>query len=177
MVLAVMCGYTVALPAVISFYLWRHRKELYTTKTHQRIGWLYDSFVRGAEFWMVHDLLMKMVLTVSKFLCMFDFCVCVLMLTVLFLYTLLLSFSGNANLHPTNFSSWDCGALLHYCSCELEFLQTTQEQNLVLAVSNFICHDNCKIYGGAPVVIVKSRTRTKVYWDAADWIGCRFHGK
>ena len=77
MVLAVMCGYTVALPAVISFYLWRHRKELYTTKTHQRIGWLYDSFVRGAEFWMVHDLLMKMVLTVSKF-CVFDFlCLCV----------------------------------------------------------------------------------------------------
>ena len=65
MVLAVMCGYTVALPGVISFYLWRHRNELYTTKTHQRIGWLYDSFVRGAEFWMVHDLLMKMVLTVS----------------------------------------------------------------------------------------------------------------
>ena len=27
------------------------------------MGWLYDSFVRGAEFWQVHDLLMKMVLT------------------------------------------------------------------------------------------------------------------
>jgi hypothetical protein len=62
-VLLVMAGFTIALPATILFYLWRHRHNLYTTKTHQRMGWLYDSFVRGAEFWQVHDLLMKMVLT------------------------------------------------------------------------------------------------------------------
>jgi hypothetical protein len=64
LVIVVMVGFTVALPATISFYLWYHRNELYTTKTHQRIGWLYDPFVRGAEFWQVHDVLMKMVLTV-----------------------------------------------------------------------------------------------------------------
>ena len=64
-VLLVLLLFTVALPVVISFYLFRHRKELYSTKTYQRMGWLYDPYVRGAEFWQVHDLLMKMVLTVS----------------------------------------------------------------------------------------------------------------
>ena len=63
LVIAVMVGFTIGLPAVISFYLFRHRKNLYSTKTNQRIGWLYDPFVRGAEFWQVHDLLMKMILT------------------------------------------------------------------------------------------------------------------
>lgn len=65
LVLAVLLSYTIALPLVISSYLYRHRNKLYTTETHQRIGWLYDPFVRGAEFWQVHDLLMKMLLTVS----------------------------------------------------------------------------------------------------------------
>ena len=62
-VVAVMFFFTAALPAVISFYLWRHRKELYTTSVYQTIGWLYDAFLRGAEFWQVHDVLMKMILT------------------------------------------------------------------------------------------------------------------
>ena len=67
LVLAVLICFTIALPATISFYLFYHRNELYTTKTHQRIGWLYEPFVRGAEFWQVHDVLMKMVLTVRDF--------------------------------------------------------------------------------------------------------------
>ena len=62
-VLVVLAGFTILLPAVILFYLFRHRKNLYSTQVHQRIGWLYDPYVRGAEFWQVHDLLMKMLLT------------------------------------------------------------------------------------------------------------------
>ena len=62
-VLAVLASFTIALPSVILFYLWIHRNDLYTTKTHQIVGWLYTPFVRGSEFWQVHDLLMKMVLT------------------------------------------------------------------------------------------------------------------
>ena len=62
-VLATLFGYTVLLPAIILFYLHRHRHELYSTHVIQRIGWLYTRFVRGAEFWQVHDVLMKMVLT------------------------------------------------------------------------------------------------------------------
>ena len=52
-VLIVLVGFIVALPGVISFYLWRHRKELYSTSVYQTIGWLYESYVRGAEFWQV----------------------------------------------------------------------------------------------------------------------------
>merc|ERR1711865_277271 len=62
-VLVVLVIYTVALPTVILFYLFKHRNELYSTSVYQRIGWLYDPYVRGAEFWQVHDVLMKMVLT------------------------------------------------------------------------------------------------------------------
>ena len=62
-VLTVLISFSIALPGFISFYLWRHRQELYSTSIYQRVGWLYDPFVRGAEFWMVHDVLMKMMLT------------------------------------------------------------------------------------------------------------------
>merc|ERR1711865_10808 len=62
-VLVVLGIYTAALPTVILFYLFKHRNELYATLVYQRIGWLYDPYVRGAEFWQVHDVLMKMVLT------------------------------------------------------------------------------------------------------------------
>ena len=62
-VLTVLFVYTLALPGVISYYLFRHRKELYSTAVYQTIGWLYDAFVRGAEFWQVHDVLLKMTLT------------------------------------------------------------------------------------------------------------------
>jgi hypothetical protein len=89
-VLLVLVGFIVALPTVILVYLWVHRNDLYTARTHQRIGWLCkcvfwggiklmhqtyiclclvflcfsfdvldEPFVRGAEFWQVHDLLMK----------------------------------------------------------------------------------------------------------------------
>jgi CRP-like cAMP-binding protein len=63
LVLVVLFAFIVALPGFISFYLWTHRHNLYSTSVYQRIGWLYDPFVRGAEFWQVHDVLMKMILT------------------------------------------------------------------------------------------------------------------
>ena len=62
-VLIVLIGFTIALPGVISFYLWKYRKDLYSTTIYQTIGWLYEPFVRGAEFWLVHDVIMKMILT------------------------------------------------------------------------------------------------------------------
>jgi len=62
-VLIVLIGYVIALPGFISCYLWYNRKDLYSTTISQTIGWLYDPFVRGAEFWQVHDVMMKMVLT------------------------------------------------------------------------------------------------------------------
>ena len=62
-VVVVLITYTCALPMTILFYLFRHRNELYSTSVYQRIGWLYNPYVRGAEFWQVFDVLMKMVLT------------------------------------------------------------------------------------------------------------------
>ena len=39
-VLFVLVFFTCALPCVISFYLWRNRKKLYSTSVYQTIGWL-----------------------------------------------------------------------------------------------------------------------------------------
>lgn len=62
-VVLVLFAYIISLPGLISYYLYKHRNELYSTSVYQRVGWLYDPFVRGAEFWQVHDVLMKMILT------------------------------------------------------------------------------------------------------------------
>ena len=62
-VIGVLLGFTVALPATLSFYIIYHRNHLYSTSVHEKIGWLYDPFVRGAEWWQIHDVLLKMVLT------------------------------------------------------------------------------------------------------------------
>ena len=63
LVLLTLVCFTFALPAVMLLYLFLNRKDLYSTATHSKIGWLYAPFVRGAEFWNVHDILMKMFLT------------------------------------------------------------------------------------------------------------------
>ena len=100
LVLGVLIGFTIALPVVISFYLISHRHTLYTTKTSQRIGWLYAPFVRGAEFWQVHDLLMKMILTVSTAIplsCWIEMC-CVIADECGSFY-LFVSFEGHVNIH------------------------------------------------------------------------------
>jgi hypothetical protein len=60
-VVLVLFGFIVALPGVISWYLYRHRQDLYSTSVYQKVGWLYDPFVRGAEWWQIHDVLLKMV--------------------------------------------------------------------------------------------------------------------
>ena len=62
-VVLVLFGFIVALPGVISWYLYRHRQDLYSTSVYQKVGWLYDPFVRGSEWWQIHDVLLKMVLT------------------------------------------------------------------------------------------------------------------
>ena len=62
-VLAVLGGFTLLLPGIISAYLVYHRKTLHTPRVLQRIGFLYDHLNRGAEFWEVHELWRKMILT------------------------------------------------------------------------------------------------------------------
>jgi hypothetical protein len=100
LVLGVLICFTIALPVVISFYLISQRNNLYTTKTSQRIGWLYDPFVRGAEFWQVHDLLMKMILTVSTTipLCCWNE-MCYVIADECGSFYLFVSFEGHVNIH------------------------------------------------------------------------------
>ena len=62
-VLVVLCTFTIALPGYIGYYLWVHRKQLYSASIQQRVGWLYDPYRKGAEFWQVHDVVLKMILT------------------------------------------------------------------------------------------------------------------
>ena len=62
-VLSVLILFTIALPATLTFYLAYHRNELYASEVQEKIGWMYSPFVRGAEFWQVHDVMLKMILT------------------------------------------------------------------------------------------------------------------
>ena len=62
-VLVVLVVFTIGLPGMISFYLWKNKTRLYSTKVHQNIGWLIDPYHRGAEFWTIHDVILKSILT------------------------------------------------------------------------------------------------------------------
>jgi hypothetical protein len=62
-VLVVLVCFTILLPASISVYLYRHWDQLYTVRVQQKVGWLYQAYRRGAEFWQVHDVILKMILT------------------------------------------------------------------------------------------------------------------
>jgi len=62
-ILIVLATYIIALPGSILIYLWWNRMDLYSTMVFQKMGWLYESYVRGAEFWHVHDVIVKMILT------------------------------------------------------------------------------------------------------------------
>ena len=62
-VFVVLAIFTVGLPGMIGFYLYRHRKHLYSATILKKIGWLYDPFRRGREFWPLHDVALKMILT------------------------------------------------------------------------------------------------------------------
>jgi hypothetical protein len=63
LVLVVLFGFTILLPGSISVYLFRNREKLYSAAVQQKIGWLYDPYSKGAEFWQVHDVVLKMILT------------------------------------------------------------------------------------------------------------------
>jgi len=63
LILVVLIAFTIFLPASIGFYLWWHRHQLYSAQIQQRVGWLYDPYRKGAEFWQVHDVVLKMILT------------------------------------------------------------------------------------------------------------------
>ena len=61
--LAVLCGFTLMLPFGIITFLIIKRNDLYSPDVLSRIGWLYNRLNRGVEFWEVHEMLRKMILT------------------------------------------------------------------------------------------------------------------
>ena len=62
-VFTVLGVFTCCLPGGISLYLYRRRDRLYTADVQQKVGWLYTPFRKGSEFWMIHDVIFKMILT------------------------------------------------------------------------------------------------------------------
>ena len=61
--LLLLCGFTLALPAGLGFLMFKNRKELHSTHVRAQIGFLYNRFSSGSEFWEIHELLRKMVFT------------------------------------------------------------------------------------------------------------------
>jgi CRP-like cAMP-binding protein len=62
-VLIVGLGFTLGLPVAITFYLQRNRKRLQSHMVKEQIGFLYEDFNTGAEWWEVHEILRKSILT------------------------------------------------------------------------------------------------------------------
>ena len=62
-VLTVLLGFTLLMPAGIGIYLFSRRHRLYTVSVQQKIGFLYKGFTKHAEFWLVHEMMRKLLLT------------------------------------------------------------------------------------------------------------------
>ena len=56
-------AFTIGFPFAMAVYIRKHRKELYTAKIQSRIGFLYSSYTKKAEFWEVHEIVRKTLLT------------------------------------------------------------------------------------------------------------------
>ena len=61
--LILLLGFALLLPIALSGFLYCHRNDLYTPKTKRKLGWLYYRFQKGSEFWEVHEVIRKMLLT------------------------------------------------------------------------------------------------------------------
>jgi Ca2+-binding EF-hand superfamily protein len=55
--------FVIGFPLCIGVYLVLHRNELYAVRVTDKIGFLYDRFHKGSEFWELHELVRKVILT------------------------------------------------------------------------------------------------------------------
>ena len=62
-VIFVLLFFSIALPLSLSTFLILHRKNLYTPNTLLSVGWLYSRLNRGCEYWPIHELARKTLLT------------------------------------------------------------------------------------------------------------------
>ena len=61
--LILFLGFALFFPMVLTTFLVVNRNHLHSPLTKSKIGWLYPGFVRGAEFWEIHEIIRKMFLT------------------------------------------------------------------------------------------------------------------
>jgi hypothetical protein len=61
--LVLLIGFAVAVPFLLGLVLWSKRATLHTPAVRQNLGFLYNRYQKGAEFWEVHELFRKMLLT------------------------------------------------------------------------------------------------------------------
>jgi hypothetical protein len=62
-VLLILVLYCILMPVSIGLYIFINRKKLYTVKIQQKIGFLYQGFTKNAEWWLVHEMMRKLLLT------------------------------------------------------------------------------------------------------------------
>ena len=55
--------FTLLLPLSLSSFLIRKRNILYTPSVLLKMGWMYERLNHGTEFWEIHELMRKMLLT------------------------------------------------------------------------------------------------------------------
>ena len=58
-----LIGFTFGLPLTLIVVLVRNRKSLRTPKVMEKYGFLYDTYIPGAEYWDIHELMRRLLLT------------------------------------------------------------------------------------------------------------------
>lgn len=62
-VMFVLLTFTVGFPALLMGMMLYHRNRLYRKDVYARMGFLYERYVRGGEWWEIHEMMRKVVLT------------------------------------------------------------------------------------------------------------------
>ena len=62
-VLVVLFGFTLLLPIAIGYQIFKYRHQLYQPAVLKTYGFLYDRLNKGVEFWEVHEIFRRMILT------------------------------------------------------------------------------------------------------------------
>ena len=58
----ILAAFSFGIPLMAMAVLYRRRKTLYTTKVKSQIGWLYNRYTEGAEWWDIEELIRKLML-------------------------------------------------------------------------------------------------------------------
>jgi len=62
-IIFILIFFTMNLPISLQAYLTSNRKDLYHADIYIKLGWMYERLNRGCEWWEVHEMMRKMLLT------------------------------------------------------------------------------------------------------------------